>query len=131
MEISFIAININLIFKLSILILLSNLILSWHIIISCVVMKEQVNICCVHVVVLCNIRSYNCHITGGGTDYGSGPYTVIFPAGSTAASLSISINNDNIVETNETFSLTINSSNDIMAIDPDNAVVTIVDDDSE
>ena len=68
---------------------------------------------------------------GGGTDYSSGPYTVLFPAGTTNASLDISINNDNIVEMNETFSLTITPPNDVMAIDPDNAVVTIVDDDSE
>ena len=68
---------------------------------------------------------------GGGTDYGSGPYTVMFPAETTNASFSVSINNDNIVEMNETFSLTINPFNDIMTVDPDSAVVTIVDDDSE
>ena len=56
---------------------------------------------------------------------------MMFPAGTTNASLSVSINNDDIVEMNETFSLTITPPNDIMAIDPDNAVVTIVDDDSE
>ena len=55
----------------------------------------------------------------------------MFPADSTSASLSISIDNDNIVEINETFSLTINSSSDVMTVDPYNAVVTIVDDDSE
>ena len=55
----------------------------------------------------------------------------MFPAGSTSASLNISITNDDIVEMNETFSLTITPPNDIMAIDPDHAVLTIVDDDSE
>ena len=55
----------------------------------------------------------------------------MFPATVTKASLNISISNDNIVEMNETFSLTINSSNDVMVTDPDDAVVTIVDDDSE
>ena len=73
-----------------------------------------------------------CFIIGGGTDYNSGPYSVIFPAGITTASLNISINNDNIVEMNETFSLTITPPNDIiMTVDPDNAVVTILDDDSK
>ena len=55
----------------------------------------------------------------------------MFPADTTTASLSISIDNDNIVEMNETFSLTINSSSDVTVVDPDDAVVTIVDDDSE
>ena len=39
------------------------------------------------------------------TDYRSGPYTVIFPAGSTSASLYINITDDNIVENNENFVL--------------------------
>ena len=56
---------------------------------------------------------------------------MMFPADTTTASLSISITNDNIVEMNETFSLTINPSSDVMVVDPDEAVVTIVDDDSE
>ena len=54
-----------------------------------------------------------------------------FPAGTTTASLSISVTNDNIVEMNETFSLTINSSSDVTVVDPYNALVAIVDDDSE
>ena len=74
---------------------------------------------------------YNWHVTGGGIDYGSGPYTVLFPATITNASLNISINNDDIVEQNETFTLTITPPSGIMAVDPDIAVVTIVDDDSE
>ena len=74
---------------------------------------------------------YNWHVTGGGIDYGSGPYNVMFPATVTKASLNISINNDDVVEQNETFSLTINSSSDVTVVDPDKAVVTIVDDDSE
>ena len=55
----------------------------------------------------------------------------MFPAGTTTASLNISITNDNIVEMNETFSLTIDPSSDVTVVDPDDAVVTIVDDDSE
>ena len=56
---------------------------------------------------------------------------MMFPAGTTTASLNISITNDNIVEMNETFSLTIDPSSDVTVVDPDDAVVTIVDDDSE
>ena len=55
----------------------------------------------------------------------------MFPATVTRASLNISVNNDDIVEMNETFSLTINSSSDVMVVDSDEAIVTIVDDDSE
>ena len=43
-------------------------------------------------------------------DYTSGPYSVIFPAGVTSVPFSISINDDNIFEVNENFTLTINSS---------------------
>ena len=45
--------------------------------------------------------------TGGGVDYNSGPYNVIFPAGVTSVSLNIIINNDYVLEYNETFYLTI------------------------
>ena len=55
----------------------------------------------------------------------------MFPATVTRASLNISINNDDIVEQNETFSLTITPPSDIITVDPNTAVVTIVDDDSE
>ena len=55
----------------------------------------------------------------------------MFPADTASASLDISITNDNIVEMNETFSLNIIPPNDITATDPNTAVVTIVDDDSE
>ena len=41
-------------------------------------------------------------------DYTSGPYTVIFPAGQTTATFNISINDDDIVEGYESFTLTIN-----------------------
>ena len=43
-------------------------------------------------------------------DYISGPYTVTLPAGATNASFSATINNDYILEDNEHFMLTINSS---------------------
>ena len=56
-----------------------------------------------------NVNSSN-NVTGGGVDYDSGPYTVTFTAGQTSASFDIQINNDNIFEANETFSLTIEPS---------------------
>ena len=65
-------------------------------------------------------------------DYTSGPYTVTFPVGETNATFNIPINDDDIVEGDENFTLTINSSSL-----PDNvtrgttgeATVTIVNDD--
>ena len=41
-------------------------------------------------------------------DYISGPYTVTFPAGQTTATFNISINDDDIGEGDESFTLTIN-----------------------
>ena len=55
-----------------------------------------------------NIISSN--LIGGGVDYNSGPYSVTFPAGVTSISLNVKINNDNILEGNETFILTIANS---------------------
>ena len=45
-----------------------------------------------------------------GNDYDSGPYNVTFPTGNTNVPLDVSITNDNILESNETFSLNIISS---------------------
>ena len=70
------------------------------------------------------------HATGG-VDFDSGPYIVIFPAEMTNISLNISITDDTSLEMNETFIVSINSSNDALPVDPDEALVTIVDDDSE
>jgi len=70
--------------------------------------------------------------TGGGVDYNSGPYTVTFPAGMTRVPFDVPIIDDNTFEGNETFMLTIDSSSlpsYITAGDPDEATVTIVDDD--
>ena len=72
------------------------------------------------------------NITGGGVDYDSGPYTVTFPAGQTRASFDVSINDDDIFESNEDFTLIIlrNSlPNDVIHDGP--ATVTIMDDDGE
>ena len=95
----------------------------------CVVSISETVTTMIKMTEICN--SLLTYYIGRGTDYGSGLYPVIFPTNTTTASLNISINNDNIVEMNETFSLTITPPNDIMTVDPDNAVVTIVDDDSE
>jgi len=46
----------------------------------------------------------------GGVDYDSGPYSVTFPAGNTNVSFDVRINNDKLVEYDEDFHLTIDSS---------------------
>ena len=46
---------------------------------------------------------------GGGVDYNSGPYTVQFDARVTRVPFNVSINNDDILEGNETFNLMINT----------------------
>ena len=55
------------------------------------------------------MRLLSAHITGG-VDYDSGPYSVMFTAGMTSVSFDVPINDDNILETNEDFTLTIDSS---------------------
>ena len=72
--------------------------------------------------------------TGGGVDYYSGPYTVTFGAGITRVSFNVTIIDDNMLEPNEQFDLTIISSslpNGFTVDNPSQATVTIVDDDSE
>ena len=65
-------------------------------------------------------------------DYTSGPYTVIIPGGSTTATFNVSINDDDIYEGNEDFMLTIDETslpNGVTPGNPDEAIVTIVDND--
>ena len=64
-------------------------------------------------------------------DYTSGPYSVTFPAGVMSVSFNIPINDDNIFEENENFTLTINSSlpTGVMVGNPGQATMTIVDND--
>ena len=72
--------------------------------------------------------------TGGGVDYGSGPYEVTFTAGTTEASLNVSLTDDNIFERNEHFMITIDPSslpNNVTVGDPSEATVTIVDNDGK
>ena len=65
-------------------------------------------------------------------DYISGPYIVTFSAGMTRVPFNIPINNDEIYEINENFTLTIDPSTlptDVSVGSPGEATVTIVDDD--
>ena len=66
-------------------------------------------------------------------DYDSGLYTVVFSAGETKKYFYVSIINDDTFEGNEHFNLTINSTlPSIVSIgDPNQAEVTIIDDDRE
>ena len=70
----------------------------------------------------------------GGVDYTPGPYSVTFPSGVTIASFDISITNDSIFEGNEDVKIEIvnaSLSNRILVSDPDQATITIVDDDGK
>ena len=67
-------------------------------------------------------------------DYDSGPYTVTFPAGQTTSSFSVPINDDDILEGNENFMLTIDETllpTGVTRGNPGEATVTIVDDDGK
>ena len=64
-------------------------------------------------------------------DYTSGPYSVTIPAGGTSVTFNVSITNDNILEIDENFMLTINASSIPTCVTPGNpnqTTVTIVDD---
>ena len=70
----------------------------------------------------------------GGDDYNPGPYSVTFPSGVTIASFDISITDDNIFEGSEDVKIEIvnaSLSNGILVSDPDQATITIVDDDGK
>ena len=56
---------------------------------------------------------------------------MIFPPNTTTASFNVSIINDAILEQSENFTLNICPPDDFFVVDPDKAVVTIVDDESE
>ena len=66
------------------------------------------------------------------TDYNTGPYSVTFPAGRTNASLTLTIIDDNVVEVNENFTLSIDQSslpNNVAIGNHSQTTVTILDDD--
>ena len=65
-------------------------------------------------------------------DYTSGPYPVLFRAGETSVTFDVPITDDSILEDNENFMLTIDQSSlpgYVFCGNPDEATVTIVDDD--
>ena len=64
-------------------------------------------------------------------DYNSGPFTLEFTAGVTRVPFNVSINEDDILEGNETFNLNIDSSSlpSKVTIANGQATVTIVDND--
>ena len=72
------------------------------------------------------------YLTGGNDDYSSGPYTVTFLAGVTSVPFNVSITDDNVLEDDENFSLTIDTSSlpsNVTVDNPSQATVTIVDND--
>ena len=82
--------------------------------------------------IVCTITLTWSFITGGGIDYGSGPYNVTFLAGETRTVVKVPLNNDYDFEGNENFMLTIKSSSlhsRVTPVDPSQAIVTIWDND--
>ena len=76
--------------------------------------------------------SYHSLYTGGDVDYGSGPYNVTFPAGTTTVQFDVTINGDKILERDEDFLLTINTSslpNRVMVVEFNNQATVIIKDD--
>jgi len=72
------------------------------------------------------------NVTGEGVDYASGPYTVTFPAGVTSVTFDIPINDDNILENKQEFSLIImpsSLSDRISQGGQGSSIISIVDDD--
>ena len=71
---------------------------------------------------------------GGGVDYVSGPYSVVITAGQTTAALNIAINDDNILEDNEEFKVSIRRfslTGRALLGNPDVTTVNIVDNDGK
>ena len=69
-------------------------------------------------------------ITLGGVDYASGPFNITIPAGKTNATLNISIFNDNVLEGDEVFLLTIDQTSLPSVVTSNNSTsVIIIDDD--
>ena len=78
-----------------------------------------------------NVNSSN-NVTGGGVDYDSGPYTVTFAAGDTSASVSVPMNDDDILENVEDFMVTIMTGplpDGVTRGNPGSATVNILDND--
>jgi len=80
-----------------------------------------------------NVNSSN-NVTGRGVDYNSGPYTVTFTAGQTSTTINVPINDDNILENTESFTVTIMRGplpTGVTRGDPGSATVIIMDNDRE
>ena len=79
-------------------------------------------------------NTLNISCAGNNADYDSGPYNVIVPAGSTSIPFDVNITNNNILESNETFSLNITSSSvpdRVYISSPRQSALTIIDNDSK
>ena len=86
------------------------------------------------VLVLSNPFSTDITVQVRDADYNSGPYNVTFTAGQTSVPFDVPINDDNILENTEMFTLTIDSStlpDRVTVGDPDQTTVDILDSDSE
>ena len=73
-------------------------------------------------------------LIGGGDDYSSGPYNVTFLAGVTLVPFNVSITDDNVLEDNESFLLTIDFSvmpSNVTADNISQVTVTILDNDGK
>ena len=80
-----------------------------------------------------NVNSSN-NVTDGGVDYDSGIYNVVIPTGETTVPFDVPISDDSIFEGNKDFDLTIicgTLPNGVTCGNPDNATVTIVDDEGK
>ena len=80
------------------------------------------------------VNSSECLEMGGSEDYLFGVYTVTFPANSTVQIVDIQICDDNVLEKDEIFGLTIFSNShpdNVTNGSPDHVTVTIVDNDGE
>ena len=67
----------------------------------------------------------------GNIDYGSGPYSVTFSAGTSTASIFLSITDDNITENDETFLLNIDpiSLSNILVLGAQRGILVTIEDD--
>jgi len=80
-----------------------------------------------------NVNNSN-NVTGGGVHCDCEPYAVTFPAGQTSIPFDVPIIDDNAVEGDKNFRLTIMRKllpNDVTRDKPGRATLTIVDDDCE
>ena len=103
-----------------------------HIYVKCLATYVHIITLCSYI---CNYKSYSPNLySAGGIDYNSGPYNVTFSPGVTRAPFDIMINNDNILERNESFRLTIAMDSlpkKVTNVSIAQATVIIVDDDSK